>query len=80
MSRTRDAEELAKFLQKNVLIEQEHTEAAEQQTQPTSLNEHIPACHSLASAKLTVETDRRLTSKGSITNPRNKLCLANLRP
>ncbi|OHE90288.1 hypothetical protein CORC01_14417 [Colletotrichum orchidophilum] len=60
--------------------ERERAEAAEHQTQPTSLDEYIAACHSLVFAKFNVETDRRLTSKGSITNPRNKLCPTNLRP
>ncbi|KAF6804661.1 hypothetical protein CPLU01_16046, partial [Colletotrichum plurivorum] len=60
--------------------EQQRANEAEQQTQPTSLDEYIAACHSLVFAKFTVETDRRLTSKGSITNPRDKWCPTNLRP
>ncbi|KAJ0358758.1 hypothetical protein COL26b_014465 [Colletotrichum chrysophilum] len=53
---------------------------AEQQTKPTSLDEYIAACHTLVYSKLTVETDRRLTSKGFITNPRHKWCPTNLQP
>ncbi|KAK1657140.1 hypothetical protein BDP55DRAFT_567888 [Colletotrichum godetiae] len=60
--------------------ERERAEVAEQQTQRTSLDEYITACHSLVYAKFTIETDRRLTSKGPITNPRDKLCPTNLRP
>ncbi|KAK1701889.1 uncharacterized protein BDZ83DRAFT_746066 [Colletotrichum acutatum] len=55
-------------------------QSAETQTQHTSLDEYIAACHSLVFANFTVETDRRLTSRGSITNPRNKLCPTILRP
>ncbi|KAI3545674.1 hypothetical protein CABS02_09212 [Colletotrichum abscissum] len=111
MSRTTDAEELAKRLQlaeeraekereraekereRAVAAERERqqereradrerkrADTAEQQTQHTSLDEYIAACHSLVFANFTVETDRRLTSRGSITNPRNKLCPTILRP
>ncbi|KAF6803829.1 hypothetical protein CSOJ01_10613, partial [Colletotrichum sojae] len=59
---------------------EERAEAAEQQTQPTLLDEYLAACHSLVYTKLTVETDSRLTSKGSITNPRDKWCPTNLQP
>ncbi|KAK1973590.1 hypothetical protein LZ30DRAFT_641632 [Colletotrichum cereale] len=60
--------------------EQQRADEAEQQTQPTSLDEYIAACHSLVYTKFTVETDRRLTSKGSITNPLDKWCPTNLQP
>lgn len=55
-------------------------EASEEQTRATTLNEYIAACHSLVFSKFVVERDRSLTSKGSITNPRNKLCPTSLRP
>ncbi|KAL0764704.1 hypothetical protein CaCOL14_012794 [Colletotrichum acutatum] len=60
--------------------ERQRADEAEQQTQPTSLDEYITACHSLVYIKFTVETDLRLTSKGSITNPRHKWCPTNLQP
>ncbi|KAK1707762.1 LOW QUALITY PROTEIN: uncharacterized protein BDZ83DRAFT_724514 [Colletotrichum acutatum] len=96
MSRTTDAEELAKPEKERERAvaaererqqereradrERERADTAEQQTQHTSLDEYIAACHSLVFANFTVETDRRLTSRGSITNPRNKLCPTILRP
>ncbi|ROT38489.1 hypothetical protein SODALDRAFT_333083 [Sodiomyces alkalinus F11] len=60
--------------------EQQRAEEAENQTQPTTLDEYIAACHSLVFSQLRVERDRRLTSRGSITNPRNKLCPSRLEP
>ena len=55
-------------------IEQRRADASEEQTRLTTLREYIEACHSLVFSKLIVERDRSLTSKGSITNPKNKLC------
>ena len=55
-------------------IEQRRADASEEQTRLTTLREYIEACHTLVFSKLIVERDRSLTSKGSITNPKNKLC------
>ncbi|KAK1656732.1 hypothetical protein BDP55DRAFT_639368 [Colletotrichum godetiae] len=54
--------------------EQERAEATEQQTQPTSLNEYIPACHSLASARLTVETDQHRIRHPLLHFPADRRC------
>ncbi|POR32435.1 Uncharacterized protein TPAR_07370 [Tolypocladium paradoxum] len=51
-----------------------------QRTQPTTLHEYIEACHNLVSTHFLVERDRRLTSKGTITNPQDKLCPTYLKP
>ncbi|KAK1973496.1 hypothetical protein LZ30DRAFT_484883 [Colletotrichum cereale] len=60
--------------------ERQRAEASEQQTQPTTLDEYIAACHSLVFSSFDVERNPKLTSKGPITNPRNKWCPTNLRP
>jgi hypothetical protein len=60
--------------------EQRRAEKAEEQTRRTTLDEYITATHDLVFAHLTVETRKELTSKGSITNPRNKLCPTDLQP
>ncbi|KAH9225575.1 hypothetical protein K456DRAFT_43783 [Colletotrichum gloeosporioides 23] len=60
--------------------EKQRADDAEQQNQPTSLDEYIAASHSLVYTKLTVETDRKLTYKGSVTNPRDKWCPTKLQP
>ncbi|WQF90548.1 Putative tyrosine-protein kinase, active [Colletotrichum destructivum] len=60
--------------------EQQRAEASEQQTQPTTLDEYIAACHSCVFSSFDIERNPKLTSKGPITNPRNKWCPTNLRP
>ncbi|PTB47421.1 hypothetical protein M431DRAFT_526130 [Trichoderma harzianum CBS 226.95] len=55
------------------LEEQQRAESAEEQTGRTTLDEYIAAYHSLIFSKFAVETDKSLTSKGYITNLRNKL-------
>jgi multidrug efflux pump subunit AcrA (membrane-fusion protein) len=60
--------------------ERHRAELSERQTSPTTLNEYILACHTSVFSKLAVETNPRLTSKGSITNPRGKWCPTSLRP
>ncbi|KAH8651722.1 hypothetical protein BGZ61DRAFT_487626 [Ilyonectria robusta] len=60
--------------------EQQRAEEAEEQTRPTTLDEYIAACHHLVFSKFAVETDKKLTLKGPITNPRNKWCPTRLRP
>ncbi|KAM6508519.1 hypothetical protein FALCPG4_018359 [Fusarium falciforme] len=61
-------------------LERQRAEASEQQTQPTTLNEYIAGCHSLVFSSFTIELNPKLTSKGPITNPRNKWCPTNLSP
>lgn len=60
--------------------ERQRAERAEEQTRPTTLDEYMAACHYSVFSKLTVETDKKLTSKGSITNPRHKSCPTLLKP
>ncbi|KND90494.1 hypothetical protein TOPH_04667 [Tolypocladium ophioglossoides CBS 100239] len=59
---------------------QRRADKAEEQVLRTTLHEYIEACHHLVSSRLLVETNRNLTSKGSITNPHNKLCPTSLKP
>ena len=73
--RTR-AEEAERERQK----ERDRAEEAEIQTRPTTFDEYIAACHSHVFCQFRVERDRKLTSRGSITNPRNKLCPTSLEP
>ncbi|OAA71711.1 Protein kinase-like domain protein [Akanthomyces lecanii RCEF 1005] len=83
MADSRRIEELEKLLQEAELRaekEKRRADASEEQTSATTLYEYIAACHHLVSSKFVVERDRALTSKGSITNPRHKLCPTNLRP
>ncbi|KAF5966609.1 reticulocyte-binding protein 2 like protein a [Fusarium bulbicola] len=49
------------------------------QTRLTTLDEYIEPCHAFLFSRFTVETDTELTSRGSVTNPRDKWCPENLR-
>ncbi|KAK2666719.1 hypothetical protein RAB80_017836 [Fusarium oxysporum f. sp. vasinfectum] len=60
--------------------EQQRAEASEEQTRLTTLDEYIAACHASVFSRFAIETDPKLTSRGSITNPRDKWCPRNLRP
>ncbi|KAJ2891106.1 uncharacterized protein MKZ38_000915 [Zalerion maritima] len=60
--------------------EQQRAEKAEQQTRRTTLAEYIEACPELVFTKFAAETNKSLTSQGSITTPRHKLCPARLLP
>ena len=60
--------------------ERRRAEASEEQIRPTTLNEYVGACHALVYANFAVQRDRRLTSRGSITNPRHKWLPTNLKP
>ncbi|KAH7111552.1 hypothetical protein EDB81DRAFT_925872 [Dactylonectria macrodidyma] len=60
--------------------ERRRAEASEEQTRLTTLDEYIAACHTSVFSRFTIETDPNLTSRGSITNPRDKWCPKNLRP
>ncbi|KAI0467070.1 hypothetical protein F4859DRAFT_526168 [Xylaria cf. heliscus] len=53
---------------------------SEKYCRPTSLDEYIAACHELVFCNLTVETTKALTSRATITNPRNKYCPTSLKP
>ncbi|ATY58809.1 kinase-like domain [Cordyceps militaris] len=50
------------------------------QTRPTNLQEYIDACHHLVFSQLAFETDKSLTSKGTVTDPTNKYCPTSLKP
>ena len=55
-------------------------EESEEQTRLTTLDEYIAACHASVFSRLTIETNPKLTSKGSITNPRDKWCPTTMQP
>ncbi|RCI17317.1 hypothetical protein L249_3238 [Ophiocordyceps polyrhachis-furcata BCC 54312] len=52
----------------------------EEQTRSTTFDEYIAACHHGVFSRMEVERDARLRSKGTITNPRNKLCPDFIKP
>ncbi|KAK3940944.1 hypothetical protein QBC46DRAFT_363713 [Diplogelasinospora grovesii] len=53
---------------------QQEKQRAEEETRDTTLSEYLEACHDLVFTNFTVETNKRITSKGSITNPTGRRC------
>ncbi|KAH6632803.1 hypothetical protein F5144DRAFT_621488 [Chaetomium tenue] len=66
-------EEKARAEEEKARAEQEKSRA-EEETRETTLFEYIQACHDLIFANFTVETNKDITSKGSITNPGGRRC------
>ncbi|CZR37681.1 uncharacterized protein FPRO_07128 [Fusarium proliferatum ET1] len=60
--------------------ERQRADASEEETRRTTIEEYITACHTSVYSRFTIETDPKLSSRGSITNPRNKWCPKNLQP
>ncbi|KAI1157439.1 hypothetical protein F5B18DRAFT_645050 [Nemania serpens] len=79
-NRAREAERSRREEQQRAEREQQRADESEEYRRPTSLDEYIAACHELVFSKLKVETNKALTSRGPITNPRNKYCPTSLKP
>ena len=60
--------------------EQRTRQQAENKTRPTTFEEYIRACHTLLSKPLRIQTDKSLSTQGSITSPKNKRCPTLLKP
>ncbi|PWY74456.1 hypothetical protein BO70DRAFT_319706, partial [Aspergillus heteromorphus CBS 117.55] len=58
----------------------ERAENAEKQSQKTTFAEYLQACHQLITKPLTIQSDQKLTTKGSITSPTGRVCPDVLRP
>jgi hypothetical protein len=78
MSR-QDADEIQRLRQQLQAAEQRLDEERERSGN-TALPKFLKLCHTLLSTTLRVQTDRSLTTKGSITNPRGKKHPTHLRP
>ena len=76
----RDAQQRAEEAEQQRQREQQRADAAQYQTRETTLVEYIEACHQYIFLHFGVETDKSLTSRGSITNPRHKYCPTRLSP
>lgn len=75
-----EADERAELERQRADKEQRTRQQAEVKTRPTTFEEYIRAYHTLLSKPLQIQTDRSLSTQGSITNPKNKPCLTLLRP
>jgi hypothetical protein len=69
----READERAEQERRNRIEEQKKTSR-------TTFEEYIRACHKLLSKPLRIQTDKSLSTQGSITNPKNKPCPTLLKP
>ena len=82
MSLQRQLEETRKKLQQaeEAKVQAENKLAkAEEQTRPTSFEEVLQACHKLA-CLMTVETNKKKSTKGSTTKPDDKICPTEIKP
>lgn len=77
--KARAEEEKERAEEEKTRAEEEKTRA-EEETRETTLFEYIEACHDLIFANFTVETNKDITSKGSITNPGGRRCPYRLEP
>jgi hypothetical protein len=60
--------------------ERKRAEDEEKKTRSTTFEEYIRACHTLLSKPLSIQTDKSLSTQGSITSPKNKPCPTLLKP
>ena len=52
----------------------------ETKTRPTTFEAYLRACHTFLSKPLRIQTDKSLSTQGSITSPKNKTCPTLLKP
>ena len=52
----------------------------EEKTKPITFKAYLRACHIFLSKLLCIQIDKSLSTRGSITAPKNKLCLTLLKP
>ncbi|KAF4123118.1 Conserved hypothetical, protein [Geosmithia morbida] len=83
--RAEDAQKRAEDAQKHAEDAQKHAEDAqkranelEEYSRQTTFDEYIALCHTLLFSSLRVQQDPKFTTKGSITNPKDKLCPTSL--
>ena len=55
-------------------------QSEEEKTRHTTFEEYIRTCHTHLSKPLRIQNDKSLSTQGSITSPKNKLCPATLKP
>jgi hypothetical protein len=69
----------AEARQREATLRQERAEARKE-TQSTTFDEYLKGCHDHLFSNFAVQTDKGLTTKGLITNPRDKWCPTELLP
>ncbi|CZT13612.1 uncharacterized protein RAG0_17113 [Rhynchosporium agropyri] len=79
-SRAEAADERAEKERIRAEDEQRSRKEAEKKTQPTTIEEYLRACHTFLSKPLCIQTDKSLSTQGSITSTKNKPCPTLLKP
>jgi hypothetical protein len=78
--RAEDERRRAEDEQRNRQEAESRAQIEEKKTRPTTFEEYIRACHILLSKHLRIQTDKSLSTQGSITSPKNKPCPTLLKP
>lgn len=52
----------------------QHADEVEERYQKTTFAEYLQACHQFISKPISIQTDNKSTTKGSITNPTGRIC------
>lgn len=78
--RAEDERRRAEDEQRNRLEAESRAQIEGKKTRPTTFEEYIRACHTLLSKPLRIQTDKSLSTQGSITSPKNKPCPTLLKP
>jgi hypothetical protein len=78
--RAEQADERTKQERRNRQEAESRAQIEGKKTRPTTFEEYIRACHALLSRSLRIQTDKSLSTQGSITSPKNKPCPTLLKP
>ncbi|KAH8799418.1 hypothetical protein F5884DRAFT_758446 [Xylogone sp. PMI_703] len=78
--RAEEADERAEQERRRAEDEQRNRIEEEKKTRPTTFEEYLRACHTFLSKPLRIQTDKNLSTQGSITSPKNKPCPTLLKP
>jgi hypothetical protein len=78
--RAEDEQRSRKEAEQRAELERRRAEDEEKKTKRTTFEEYIRTCHTLLSKPLRVQTDKSLSTQGSITSPKNKPCPTLLKP
>ncbi|KAH7393706.1 hypothetical protein BKA64DRAFT_746722 [Cadophora sp. MPI-SDFR-AT-0126] len=78
--RAEEADERAEQERRRAEDEQRKRIEEETKTRPTTFEEYLRACHTFLSKPLRIQTDKSLSTQGSITSTKNKPCPTLLMP
>ncbi len=76
----KEADKRAELERQRVEEAQSRAHIEESKTRRTTFEEYIRTCHTLLSKPLRVQTDKSLSTQGSITSPKDRRCPTLLKP